>query len=94
MSVRDPAPRDGFQLHDWLDVVPCRRRFAAHSAETFDAVMDCDRLASEVFAPATRPPSRAHFDEHVTVHPQVVEAVRAFAGSRLVSARRTKRSVA
>ena len=81
-----------FQLHDWLgvDALLQAPRFAAHSAETFDAVMDsCDRLAAEVFAPCYQAADRdePHFDgEHVSVHPQVAEAVRAFAGSGLIAA--------
>src|SRR6187549_4038457 len=87
-----PRRELNFQLHDWLrvDALLQAPRFAAHSAETFDAVMDgCDRLASEVFAPCYQAADRdePHFDgEYVTLHPQVVEAVRAFAGSGLVSA--------
>ena len=81
-----------FQLHDWLgvDALLQAPRFAAHSAETFDAVMDsCDRLAAEVFAPCYQAADRdePHFDGgHVSVHPQVAEAVRAFAGSGLIAA--------
>jgi alkylation response protein AidB-like acyl-CoA dehydrogenase len=81
-----------FQLHDWLrvDALLHAPRFAAHSAETFDAVMDgCDRLAAEVFAPCYQAADRdePHFDgENVSVHPQIAEAVRAFAVSGLVSA--------
>ena len=87
-----PRRELNFQLHDWLgvDALLQSPRFAAHSAETFDAVMDgCDRLASELFAPCYQAADREepHFDgEHVTVHPQVGEAVRAFAASGLVSA--------
>ena len=87
-----PRRELNFQLHDWLgvDALLQAPRFAAHSAETVDAVMDgCDRLASEIFAPCYQAADREepHFDgEHVTVHPQVVEAVRAFAGSGLISA--------
>ena len=81
-----------FQLHDWLgvDALLQAPRFAAHSAEIFDAVMDsCDRLAAEVFAPCYQAADRdePQFDgEHVSVHPQVAEAVRAFAGSGLIAA--------
>src|SRR6478672_2246688 len=81
-----------FQLHDWLgvDALLLAPRFAAHSAETFDAVLDsCDRLASDVFAPCYQAADREepHFDgDRVTVHPQVAAAVRAFAGSGLISA--------
>ena len=87
-----PRRELNFQVHDWLGVGGLLQapRFAAHSAETFDAVMDgCDRLASEVFAPCYQTADREepHFDgDRVTVHPQVAEAVRAFAGSGLISA--------
>ena len=87
-----PRRELNFQLHDWLGVGGLLQapRFAAHSAETFDAVMDgCDRLASEVFAPCYQTADREepHFDgDRVTVHPQVAEAVRAFARSGLISA--------
>ena len=43
-----------FQLHDWLgvDALTQAPRFAAHSRETFEAVLDsCERLAEDVFAP-------------------------------------------
>lgn len=81
-----------FQLHDWLDVDALTRapRFAAHSRETFEAVLDgCERLAEDVFAPCYQAADREEpqFDgERVTVHPQVAEAVRAFADSGLVAA--------
>jgi len=46
-----------FLLHDWLDVAAlCERpRFAEHSRETFDSVLDtCERIAREKFAPFNR----------------------------------------
>ncbi len=46
-----------FLLHDWLDVgaLNKRSRFADHSRETFDSVLDtCERLAREKFAPFNR----------------------------------------
>ncbi len=46
-----------FLLHDWLDVesLRARARFAEHSRETFDAVLDtCEKIAREKFAPYNR----------------------------------------
>ena len=46
-----------FLLHDWLnaDALTHRPRFAEHSRETFDAVMDtCERIARDKYAPFNR----------------------------------------
>ncbi len=46
-----------FLLHDWLAVetLRSRSRFADHSRETFDSVLDtCERIAREKFAPFNR----------------------------------------
>jgi butyryl-CoA dehydrogenase len=46
-----------FLLHDWLKVedLAARPRFADHSRETFDSVLDtCERIAREKFVPANR----------------------------------------
>ena len=46
-----------FLLHDWLkaESLTERPRFAEHSRETFDAVMDtCERIAREKYAPFNR----------------------------------------
>ena len=46
-----------FLLHDWLhaDALTQRPRFADHSRETFDAVLDtCERIAREKYAPFNR----------------------------------------
>ncbi|MEO7056339.1 MAG: acyl-CoA dehydrogenase [Caldimonas sp.] len=46
-----------FLLHDWLGVesLRSRPRFADHSRETFDSVLDtCERIARERFAPFNR----------------------------------------
>ena len=46
-----------FLLHDWLEVESLRNRprFAEHSRETFDAVLDtCEKIAREKFAPYNR----------------------------------------
>ncbi len=81
-----------FQLHDWLhvDALLAAPRFAAHSRETFEAVLDsCERLAEDLFAPCYQLADRQEpqFDgEQVSVHPQVAEAARAFADSGLIAA--------
>jgi alkylation response protein AidB-like acyl-CoA dehydrogenase len=46
-----------FLLYDWLDVeaLRARPRFADHSRETFDSVLDtCERIAREKYAPFNR----------------------------------------
>ena len=46
-----------FLLHDWLQAesLTARPRFADHSRETFDAVLDtCERIAREKYAPFNR----------------------------------------
>jgi butyryl-CoA dehydrogenase len=50
-------PTVDFLLYDWLGVqaLDQRARFADHSRETFDAVLDtCERIAREKFAPFNR----------------------------------------
>ena len=54
MSLRTTVD---FLLHDWLNVTALqqRERFADHSRETFDAVLDtCERIAREKYAPFNR----------------------------------------
>jgi alkylation response protein AidB-like acyl-CoA dehydrogenase len=54
MNLRDTLD---FLLYDWLDAesLTRRERFAEHSRETFDAVMDtCERIAREKYAPFNR----------------------------------------
>ncbi|WP_374669304.1 acyl-CoA dehydrogenase [Ramlibacter sp.] len=54
MSLR---PTLDFLLYDWLqaDRLNARPRFADHSRETFDAVLDtCERIAREKYAPFNR----------------------------------------
>ena len=54
MSLR---PTVDFLLYDWLkaDRLSERTRFADHSRETFDAVLDtCERIAREKYAPHNR----------------------------------------
>ena len=46
-----------FLLHDWLgaEALTARARFAEHSRQTFDAVLDtCERIAREKYAPFNR----------------------------------------
>ena len=46
-----------FLLYDWLQVesLRTRARFADHSRETFDSVLDtCEKIAREKFAPFNR----------------------------------------
>jgi butyryl-CoA dehydrogenase len=46
-----------FLLYNWLNVTRLteRERFAEHSRETFDAVLDtCERIARDKFAPFNR----------------------------------------
>ena len=50
-------PTIDFLLHDWLGTIDltARPRFADHSRDTFDAVLDtCERIAREKYAPFNR----------------------------------------
>ena len=81
-----------FQLYDWLGVESLVQapRFAAHSRETFEAVIDgCERLAEDVLAPCMQLGDRnePHFDgERVELPDAIANAVRAIAGSGLIAA--------
>ena len=86
-----------FLLHDWLqaDALTPRERFADHSRETFDAVLDtCERIAREKYAPFNRlvdteePHTVTEPDGTLrVVLPQATyEARRAYAESGLLSA--------
>ena len=89
MSVR--ATMD-FLLHDWLQVesLTQRPRFADHSRETFDAVLDtCERIAREKFAPFNRlvDTQEPRFDgQRVTLPQATHDAHRAYAESGMLSA--------
>ncbi len=79
-----------FLLYEWLDVeeLTARPRFAEHSRETFDGVLDlCEQLAERYFAPHNKL-SDAHepqFDgTTVTVIPEVKQALEAFAKADLL----------
>ena len=80
-----------FLLYDWLriDELTKRERFAEHSRETFDAVLElCEQLATRYFANHNKK-SDAHeptFDgTTVTVIPEVKEALDAVAQADLVA---------
>jgi alkylation response protein AidB-like acyl-CoA dehydrogenase len=81
-----------FLLHDWLDVgaLTTRERFAEHSRETFDAVLDLsERVATEHFAPHNRAADtrEPEFDgERVHLIPEVGKALEVFAGTGILSA--------
>ncbi|MCZ2405945.1 MAG: acyl-CoA dehydrogenase, partial [Burkholderiales bacterium] len=81
-----------FLLYDWLQAesLTARERFADHSRETFDAVMDtCERIAREKYAPFNRTVDvqEPHFDGEKVILPQCTyEARQAFADSGMLSA--------
>ncbi len=89
LSRRDVA----FLLHEWLDVssLTRRERFAEHSRETFDAVLElAEDLATERFAPhnKTADANEPHLDADgkVVLVPEVQEAFDAFVAAGLMSA--------
>jgi butyryl-CoA dehydrogenase len=81
-----------FLLHDWLKVGTLieRERFAEHSRETFDAVLDtCERIAREKYAPFNRlvDTEEPRFDGEKVILPQAThEAWKAYAESGMLSA--------
>jgi alkylation response protein AidB-like acyl-CoA dehydrogenase len=87
-SARDIA----FMLYDWLHVERlCERtRFADHSRDTFDAVLQLgERLATDYFANHNRKndSNEPQFDgEQVQIIPEVQPALRAFAEAGLFAA--------
>ncbi|HSX94646.1 MAG TPA: acyl-CoA dehydrogenase [Hydrogenophaga sp.] len=89
MSLR---PTVDFLLNDWLGVESLnqRERFADHSRETFDAVLDtCERIAREKYAPFNRvvDTQEPHFDGERVILPQAThEAQKAYAESGMLSA--------
>ena len=89
MSLR---PTVDFLLHDWLkvDTLQSRERFADHSRETFDAVLDtCERIAREKYAPFNRlvDTQEPHFDGEKVILPQAThDAYKAYAESGMLSA--------
>jgi butyryl-CoA dehydrogenase len=89
MSLR---PTIDFLLYQWLGVESLnqRVRFAEHSRETFDAVLDtCERIAREKYAPFNRlvDTQEPHFDGDKVILPQAThEAHKAYAESGMLSA--------
>ncbi len=81
-----------FLLHDWLRVgqLTERERFAEHSRETFDAVLEtCERIAREKFAPFNRlvDTEEPRFDGERVILPEAThEARRAYAESGMLAA--------
>ncbi|MDT5160498.1 MAG: hypothetical protein QOC90_808, partial [Mycobacterium sp.] len=80
-----------FLLYEWLrvDELTKRDRYAEHSRETFDGVLDlCEQLATRYFAPHNKKSdaNEPSFDgEKVTVIGEVKEAWNAFAQADLIS---------
>ena len=89
MSLR---PTVDFLLYDWLNVpqLQQRARFADHSRETFDAVLDtCERIAREKYAPFNRTVDieEPKFDGEKVILPQAThDACKAYAASGMLSA--------
>ena len=81
-----------FLLYDWIQVhsLGDRPRFADHSRETFDAVLDtCERIAREKYAPFNRlvDIQEPQFDGEKVILPQAThEAQKAYAASGMLSA--------
>ena len=89
MSLRSTLD---FLLYQWLDAPALnqRARFADHSRETFDAVLEtCERIAREKYAPFNRTVDvqEPHFDGEKVILPQVThDAQKAYAKSGMLSA--------
>ncbi|RYY81238.1 MAG: acyl-CoA dehydrogenase, partial [Comamonadaceae bacterium] len=89
MSLR---PTLDFLLYDWLaaEGLSQRERFADHSRETFDAVLDtCERIAREKYAPFNRvvDTQEPHFDGEKVILPQAShDAHAAFVESGMMAA--------
>ncbi|HEY2009347.1 MAG TPA: acyl-CoA dehydrogenase family protein, partial [Rhizomicrobium sp.] len=81
-----------FLLYDWLkaEELTGRERFADHSRETFDAVLDtCERIAREKYAPFNRvvDTEEPRFDGEKVILPQAThDANRAYAASGMLAA--------
>jgi butyryl-CoA dehydrogenase len=89
MSLRSTLD---FLLYEWLEVssLQQRERFADHSRETFDAVLDtCERIAKEKYAPVNRlvDTEEPRFDGEKVILPQAThDAQKAYAASGMLSA--------
>ena len=85
-------PTVDFLLYEWLKVqdLQSRERFADHTRETFDAVLDtCERIAREKYAPFNRlvDLEEPKFDGEKVILPQAThEAYKAYAESGMLSA--------
>lgn len=81
-----------FLLYDWLaaESLNQRERFADHSRETFDAVLDtCERIAREKYAPFNRlvDTQEPHFDGEKVILPQAThDAHAAYVASGMLAA--------
>ncbi|WP_286999863.1 MULTISPECIES: acyl-CoA dehydrogenase [Comamonas] len=81
-----------FLLYDWLhaESLTARTRYADHSRETFDAVLDtCERIACEKYAPFNRTVDTQEptFDGEKVIQPACTgEARKAYADSGMLSA--------
>ncbi len=81
-----------FLLHEWLDVtsLTSRERYAEHSRETFDAVLELsEQIATDHFAPHNRAADlhEPEFDgEHVRMIPEVAKALAVFADAGITGA--------
>ncbi len=81
-----------FLLYDWLraETLTARERFADHSRQTFDAVLDtCERIAREKYAPFNRlvDTEEPRFDGEKVILPRAThEASQAYAASGMLSA--------
>jgi len=81
-----------FLLYQWLsaETLNQRDRFADHSRDTFDAVLDtCERIAREKYAPFNRTvdTEEPRFDGEKVILPQAThEAQKAYASSGMLSA--------
>lgn len=89
MALRDTVD---FLLYDWLKVEQLnqRERFADHSRETFNAVLDtCERIAREKYEPHNRTVDieEPKFDRERVILPQAThDAHAAYAASGMLSA--------
>ncbi|GAB3310205.1 acyl-CoA dehydrogenase [Geodermatophilus aquaeductus] len=86
------SPRDlDFLLHEWLEVetLTKRPRFAEHSRETFDAVMElAQQIATDHFAPHNRKADENEprfADGRVEMIPEVAQALAVFRESGIMS---------
>jgi butyryl-CoA dehydrogenase len=81
-----------FLLYNWLQITTqlSRPRFAEHSRETYDAVLDtCEKIARERFAPFNRlsDTHEPHFDGEKVALPQAThDALKAYVDSGMLAA--------